>query len=101
MFESIYTTIISNKQKSLEKSLGWIIHSAIDHTISISKYNPLAGNSFIKLPKELNHSREGLINIQNIDNNEYFKWSIARFLNHANSNPARTTKADKKFAKKI
>ena len=50
-FESIYSTVISNIQKSLGKGSGWLIDSVIDHTISISKYNPLAGNSYIKLPK--------------------------------------------------
>ena len=65
MFKSIYTTIISNIQKYLGKCSGWIIDSVIDHTISISKNNPLAGSSYIKLPKELDHSRKGLINIQN------------------------------------
>ena len=59
VFESIYSTIISNIQKSLGKGSGWIIDSVIDHTISISKYNPLAGNSYIKLPRELNHPRKG------------------------------------------
>ena len=43
VFKSIYTAVISNIQKSLGKSSGWIIESVIDHTISISKYNPLAG----------------------------------------------------------
>ena len=46
--------ILKLEQKSLEKGLGWIINSLIDHNISISKYNPLAGGSCIKLPKELN-----------------------------------------------
>ena len=49
-------------------------------TISISKYNPLAGRSYIKLPKELDHQRKGLINIQNIDDNECFKWCFLRYL---------------------
>ena len=78
VFQSIYTTIISNIQKSLQKSSGCIVNSAIDHTVSISKYNPLAGSSYIKLPKELDHPRKGLINIQKIDDNECFKWSIVR-----------------------
>ena len=73
VLESIYSTIISNIQKSLEKGLGWIIDSIIDHNIIVSKYNPLAGSSYIKLPKELDHPRKGLINIQNIDDNECFK----------------------------
>ena len=29
--------------------------------INVSKYNLLAGSSYIKLPKELNHSKKGLI----------------------------------------
>ena len=41
-FKSIYTTITTIIQKFLGKSLGWIIGSVIDHTISISNYNPLA-----------------------------------------------------------
>ena len=47
VFQSIYTTIITNIQKSLGKGSGWIIDSIIDHTISISNYNPLAGSSYI------------------------------------------------------
>ena len=42
VFQSIYTIIITNIQKSLGKGSDWIIDSVIDHTISISKYNPLA-----------------------------------------------------------
>ena len=29
--------------------------SKIDHSISISKFNPLVGSSYVKLPKELYH----------------------------------------------
>ena len=55
--QSIYTTIISNIKKSLGKGSGWISDSVIDHTISISKYNPLAESSYIRLPKELRPSK--------------------------------------------
>ena len=82
------------------KCSGQIIDSAIDHAISISKYNPLAGSSYIKLPKELDHPRKGLINIQNTDN-ECFKWCLARDANLADHNPRRITKADKDFAKRL
>ena len=47
VFQSIYTTIITNIQKSLGKGSVWTIDSVIDITISISKYNPLAGSSYI------------------------------------------------------
>ena len=52
------------------KDSGWISNLVINHAISISKYNPLAGHSYIKLPKELDHPRKDSINIQNIDVNE-------------------------------
>ena len=78
-----------------------MIQSLIIHTISISKYNPLAGTSYIKLPKTLEHPRKGLINIQNIDDNKCFKWSIVRHLNPANHHPGRITKAHKDTAKNL
>ena len=71
-FEPFYTTIISNII-FLEKCSGWIIDSVIDYNIYISKYNSLAGSSYIKLRKELDHPRKGFINIQNIDESECFK----------------------------
>ena len=57
MFESIYTTTVSNIQKSLGNDSGWIIDSVIDHNRSISKYNSLVGSSYIELQKELDLPR--------------------------------------------
>ena len=88
-------------KKFLGKGSSWIIDSVINHTISISKYSPLAGNSYIKLPKELDYSKKGLINIQNTDDNESFKWCLVRYLNPADHHPARITKSAKIFAKKL
>ena len=101
VLQSVCNAIISNIQKSLVKGSLWIIASVIDHTISISKYNLLAGSSYIKLFKELDHPIKGLINIKHIDDIECFKWSIVRYLNPTNHHPGRTTKADKGFAKKL
>ena len=67
VFESMYTIIISQIQRSLGKSSGWITDLVINHNISISKYNLLAGGSYTKLPKELDHPSKNLITIQNID----------------------------------
>ena len=97
MFKSVYTTIITNIQRSLGKGSGLIIDSVIDHTISISKYNPLAGSSYIKLHKELHHPKKGLINIQNTDDNECFKWCLVRYLNPADNHPV----VKKDFAKRL
>ena len=53
IFESFYATITSNIIKYLGKDSRKIIDGVIEHIINISKCIPLAGNSYIKLPKEL------------------------------------------------
>ena len=73
VFESIYSTIILNIQKCLRQDFGWITDSVMDHNINISKNTPLASEIYIKLPKELDHPRNGLINIENIDDDQCFK----------------------------
>ena len=97
----IYTKIISNIQKYLGKGSCCIIDSVIHHNISISKYNNLAGSSRIRLPKEQYHPRKVWINIQNIDENECFQWSIVRYLNPVNHCPAKNAKAEKDFFRKL
>ena len=42
-----------------------------------------------------------MINIQNTEDNECFKWYLARYLHPADHNPRRITQADKDFAKKF
>ena len=55
----------------------------------------------MKLLKELDHPRKGLVNIQDADDNEWFKWCLVKYLNPADCNPARITKAGKNFEKKL
>ena len=42
-----------------------------------------------------------MINVQNTYHNECFKWSLVRYLNPADHNPRRLTKANKNFAKRL
>ena len=76
LFLSIYSTVTSNIQASLQQCSGWITNSVINHTFNTSKCNPLASCSYIKLTKVLGHPRKGLINIQIIDDNVCSKWSF-------------------------
>ena len=46
--ESIYSTIWSDIKKP---GSDWIIESVIDHSINISKYNPLACSSYVSYQK--------------------------------------------------
>ena len=101
VFESIFTTIILNISKSLEQGSGWITDSVIDRNINISKYNLLDDSSYIKLPKELDQPKKRLINIQNINDNECFKWYLVRYLDPADHRLSKIVKTDKDFAKEI
>ena len=94
----LYQTTLQLYRTFLGKSSGWIIDSIIDHKINISKYNSWAGSSCTKLPNELEHPRKGLININNIDYKEWFKWNFVRYLYPSDHQPARITKDEKYFA---
>ena len=94
-FDSIYSTITSNIEKSLGS--GWVIDLVLDYNINILKYNPLAGSSYIRLAKELNHPKKGLTNIQNIDRNECFKWCLVKYLHPADHHLSEIRKGGRLF----
>ena len=60
----------------------------------------MAGSTYIKIPKEFDHPRKLLINIQNFGDSKCFKWCLVRYLHPADRNPRRITKVDQDFAKK-
>ena len=41
-----------------------------------------------------------MINIQNINYNQYFKWSLVRYANPTDHNPRRIVESNKDFPKK-
>ena len=53
------------------------------------------------MPKELDHPRNALIDMQNIDDNECFKWCFVRYIHRTDHKPARITNADKGSAKRL
>ena len=60
VFESIYTTIISNIQTFLGKSTGWIIDSVIDHNINISKAQRFSWYPLYQITKRIRPSKKRL-----------------------------------------
>lgn len=63
-----------SKQNALNKiavwiseGSGWTVQSVDYHYLNIVKYQPLRGGSYIPLPKELQNSAKGLINMKNED----------------------------------
>ena len=70
-FNQLILQLYKNIPKLFGHGSGWIIDSVINQNINISNYNLLAASSYMKLLKQLDHSKRGLIRIQNID--EYIK----------------------------
>ena len=60
----------------------------------------MAGCAFVNLPKELNNSKKGLINLHNRDNKS-FMWRYVRHLNPVSDHASRIKRADKKIVEKI
>ena len=99
-FNQSIVILYQTYKKSLGKGSGWIIDSVRDHN-NISNYNLWAGRSYIKLPKELNHPKKRLINIQNINDNKCFKSCLVRYFHPACHNPSKITKARNDFAREL
>ena len=76
---------------------GWIIDKIEGLFINVANYEPLLSGSYISLPKSLNNSMKGLINLKNKDH-KCFMWCHVRLINSTNSHPERINKQDKTIA---
>ena len=78
----------------INESSGWIIDKIEELYINMSNYELLLGGSYIPLPKVLNNSMKGLINLKNEDH-QCFMWCHVRLINPTNSHPERINKQDR------
>ena len=70
---------------------GWTIDTIDFHYINIVKYESLRRSSYIELPVELRHTRKGLINVKNNDD-ENFRWCHLALKFSSREVPQRVTK---------
>ena len=80
--------------KNLQNKVTARFDSVIDHNIGLLNGNLSAGSSYIKLPKQLRHSRTGFIYIHNTDYNKYFKWCLV-YIHPPNFDTARKSSIEK------
>ena len=99
VFKSIDDTIMTKTQKYQSKGSSWIIYLVMEQNINISKCKYLSSSRCVKLLKELNHSRECLINIQNTDDKKFLKWCLVKHLHPVDRNLVKIRKTKKDFAK--
>ena len=98
--EDLYITMtekIIEKMATLEQAngSGWRLHSIIKFELHTVRYNPLRGETWIPLPKEL-ANKKAIINPKNEDN-KCFLWCVLRAINPCEKNPQRI---DKKLKEK-
>ena len=92
--------IVNMIQQWISEGSAWIIKSVDGHFINVVRYRPLKGSSYIPLPKELQNSAKGIINMKNNDD-ECFRWCHIRHLLPQNKDPQRIKKCDKKYVEKL
>ena len=81
----------------IHESYAWTIDQIDRLYINTSNYEPLLGGSYIPLPKVLNNSMKGFINLKN-KCRKCFIWCHVRLINPTNSHPEGINKRDKKIA---
>ena len=74
----------------------WIINKIEGLYINVANYEPLLDGSYTSLPKALNNSMKGLIDLKNKDY-KFFMWCHVRLINLTNSHPERINKQGKKI----
>ena len=92
--------ILNVIDKWVSEGSGWVIDRIDSHYINVTIYTPLHGSSYIELPTEFRNPKEGLININNKDN-ECFRWCHIRHYNPQERNPQRIKNVDKKMINEL
>ncbi|CAG8508956.1 8372_t:CDS:2 [Cetraspora pellucida] len=77
--EKGYNEIIDQIEDEALQESGWSFVRAEEVFLEISAFRPLQGSSYLPLPEALDKPQLGIINPQNRDDNECFKWCISAY----------------------
>ena len=102
--EELYDSLMEELSKRVDRltdtqGSGWIFDKIEKIEIHTVEWEPLRGSKFIQLPKEI-LDKHAVINMQNNDE-ECFKWCMARAANPVTKNPARIDKNLREQAKSL
>ena len=79
------------------KGSGWVFDKVLHFDILVDEFRPLAGSSYITLPKFL-ADKKAIINPKNINDDECFKWCITEAVYPQKRDRERITKKSKENA---
>ena len=92
VYNTMSDRILENMAGLNARGSNWIFRSVVRMDISIDKYQPLGGSSWIDLPKWIK-DKKAVVNPKNEDN-ECFKWAVLASLfpvERKNKNPGQVT----------
>ncbi|CAB3980720.1 Gastrula zinc finger, partial [Paramuricea clavata] len=92
--------IIAKIESYQDRGSNWRVILVEKHEVDVVHFNPLVGSSFIELPAPLKSNMNGLINIENADDDECFRWCHVRHL-RPGQRATKITRSDRKFAKTL
>ena len=95
IYDTMVERIIEKMATFQSKGSGWRFHSVIKLELHTIRYNPLRGETWVPLPKEL-ADKKAIINMKNEDN-KCFLCCVLRALNPKDNHPERL---DKKLKEK-
>ena len=90
-YSEISDEILENIASYQREGSGWRFKSVNSLDIHFNRFEPLSGSSYIPLPKVL-ENKKAIINVQNLKDNECFKWAITSAIYPAESSGKRVTK---------
>ncbi|CAG8619080.1 6514_t:CDS:2, partial [Diversispora eburnea] len=77
--EKGYNAVVDQIEDEALQESGWSFIRAEEVFLEISAFRPLRGSSYLPLPEALNKPQLGLINPQNKEDNECFRWCISAY----------------------
>ena len=91
----IYNTLVTQILEKIEEfqnmGSGWQFEQVVTFDINTNPYTPLAGSSYIEVPKEL-AGKHAIINVKNVKDNECFKWAVTSAIFQLKKDPQRLSK---------
>ena len=91
----IYNTLVAQILEKIEEfqnmGSGWQFEQVVTFDINTDPYTPLAGSSYIEVPKEL-VGKHAIINVKNVKDNECFKWAVTSAIFQLKKDPQRLSK---------
>ena len=87
--EDFLKSFITASEEAKMRGSGWSEGEVLEIKLKQAKYSPIAGRSFIPLPKEVVNKR-AVLNIKN-DDNKCFMWCVLARLHHFGKNPERVS----------